>query len=435
MKLNWFSPLPPDHTEIANVTARMLPALAKAFDLSVYTERAQWSESLNAVCQIEHFKAHALDWKKLHHGGIPVYHIGNNIHFHGEIIHAARKCPGIVVLHDLRLHETIMNFCLYKGAGRTGYFDILHKYGGPEAVDLGIRYLEEHQPDIATISGQYPLFEYVLENAIGVITYNPLNVPPVRKATPAPVLYSPLPFLSKAELQPRISRAKRHDGVYKILIFGFLGGPNRRLRPFLEAFSKSEVQSSFEILLAGKYPEADLKAWIKELGIGDRVTLKGFLSDDDLDGLLRESDLTINLRWPSMGESSATLLRVWNYSLPSLVTDTAFYSTLPSEVVAFVDPQEEERDILKHLSAFSDNPEPYFEMGLKGRGLLESQHSVEASIDHLKSFLPEVVRWQGNVQAQTFGINLAGDFLSDYPEGPVKTALVQSCADEIATWS
>ena len=62
MKLNWFSPIPPDHTEIANVTARMIPALAKAFDLNVYTERENWPQALDTFCDIKSFKAHGLNW-------------------------------------------------------------------------------------------------------------------------------------------------------------------------------------------------------------------------------------------------------------------------------------------------------------------------------------------------------------------------------------
>ena len=46
MKINWFSPLPPDHTEIANYTARLLPALERKFDTTVWTATKKWLTGL-----------------------------------------------------------------------------------------------------------------------------------------------------------------------------------------------------------------------------------------------------------------------------------------------------------------------------------------------------------------------------------------------------
>ncbi|HKJ91032.1 MAG TPA: hypothetical protein VJ960_07860, partial [Oceanipulchritudo sp.] len=286
MKLSWFSPLPPAHTEIGNVTGRMLPALASAFDLTVYTEAPAWDPDLDRHCPITTFGSETIDWKTLNLSGLPVYHIGNNIHFHGEIIKVARRCPGTVVLHDLALHETILNLCLRKGSGRAGYFDILHKYGREPAVRAGRAFLDEGAGDTNQLSVEYPLFEYVLENAVGVITHNPLNAAFVRKASGAPVLYAPLPFLDRGRMAPPVVRAPRESEPYRILIFGFLGSDNRRLHPFLKALSECAASGRFTLTLAGKYDEKKVKSWIQNLGLSGRTTLRGFVSDGELDALL-----------------------------------------------------------------------------------------------------------------------------------------------------
>jgi len=435
MKLSWFTPLPPDHTEIGNYSARMLPSLTSAFDLEIFTETGNWESSLGAYCPVHTFCAANMDWKALNLAGMPVYHIGNNIHFHGEIILAARKCPGIVVMHDLAIHETILNLCLLKGRGRPAYFEILHRYGGEEAEEAGKAFLEQREVDANKLSADFPLFEYVLENAAGIITHNPLNADILERFTPAPILYAPLPYTIRAEMRPEIRRSRRDGEPYRILIFGFLGSTNRRLQPFLEAFSRLLVRDRFSITLAGIYPDAEVKNWIQILGLTRHVNLAGYVTDAALDNLLAESDLAMNLRWPSRGESSATLLRIWNHSLPSLVTDTAFYATLPRDCVSFVRPEHEAEDITMHLQDFAENPEPYFARGLRGRALLESQNSVEAFIESLQDFLPEVEKWRSNVYLLQFGRRLASRHLSTYPDEAARSVLAGKCAGEITTWA
>jgi glycosyltransferase involved in cell wall biosynthesis len=435
MKLNWFSPLPPAHTDIANFTTRLLPCLKREFALELYTENTTWEPLIETQCPVTGFSSDNLDWKKLNLGGTPVYNVGNNIHFHAEVIRAARKCPGIIVLHDLSMHETVLNLCLLKEGGRARYFEILHKFGGEKALSAGKRFLDEEGADRDRFSIEYPLFEHIIENALGVVTHNPVNMEALASVTTAPVLYTPLPFVEKGLMAPPIKREARVSEPYKILIFGFLGGKNRRLRPFLEALATSRVRDRFSLTIAGKYPEHEVRGWIREVGLARQVNLRGYISDAELDELLRDSDLVPNLRWPSFGESSGTLMRIWNFSLPSLVTNTGFYSTVPAETVAHVDPVNEIEDIQRHLEAFVRDPHSYFSMGIAGRQHLERHHSAEGYVKHLKAFLPEVERQRPHIYPQIFGRNLANNYLADYPDPSARHALLSRCSSELADWS
>jgi glycosyltransferase involved in cell wall biosynthesis len=435
MKISWFSPVPPDHTDIANYTMRLMPVLVRAFDTEVYSESKTCDDQLKALCPVNHFTAERIDWKALNRGGIPVYHIGNNIHFHAEIIKACRMCPGIVVMHDLSIHETILNLCLKHGYGKVEYFSILNRFGGKNAVNMGKAFLEEKTGDTNQLSASYPLFEYVLNSARGVIAHNPQIISKLQTFCKAPIMYAPLPYKCKADICDPVDRRERKRQVYKIVIFGYLGSSNRRLRPFLEAFAKSGCADAFEITLAGKYSDSDLKTWIKPLGISFRIKRLGFLSDDDLDELLRDSDLCINLRWPSRGEASGTLLRTWDQSLPVLVTHTDFYSTLPKDIVAFVDPEKETEDIIHHLKAFAQNPNPYFELGLNARKHLYEEHSADVFTEHLRNFIPVVHESRGQSYPQIFGQTLTQQFLVDYPDPAARESLLKSCAKEVSLWT
>ena len=434
MKISWFSPLPQDHTEIANYTARLLPALNRHFETEIWTSTEDYDEELGGLSGIQAFDYSSMDWKRLNLGGIPVYHIGNNIHFHGEIIRVAQACPGIVVLHDLAMHETAMNLCLYRGHGRPEYFDILYRHGGKEAVELGRRFLDKREIDTNELSTRYPLFEYVISNARGIITHNPLSIGALRACSPAPVMYAPLPYVRRSELREPVKRRARADEPYRIIMFGFLGSSNRRLKPFLEAFSSCKCKDRYHVSIAGKYPEKDVRQWIRKLSLENHVTTHGFVTEEFLETLLTESDLCINLRWPSRGESSATLLRIWNHSLPAIVTDTDYYSTLPKDAVVTVDPANELDDIRTCLDDFANDPAPYFEKGLAARQRLEREHSTDAFAQFLMDFLPMVEASKGIAHAQAAGKAIANRFLSGYPDPVERQRLTAVCAGEISRW-
>lgn len=435
MKLALFTPLPPAHTEIGNVSARLIPMLAEHFELTVFSETHKFDPNLNEFARIIPFSCDNLDWKSVHLAGTPLYQIGNNFHFHSEIIKAARLNPGIVVLHDLCLHETLLNIALYKGKGRAEYFSMMVRYGGQKGTDLARQLIDLEDSKKHALATEYPLFEAIVENAIGVITHNPANISHIHTATHAPLQYAPLPYLSSAQIAPKIERSPKPKGQpYEILIFGFLGSDNRRLIPFLQALQASGVKNSYRVTIAGKYDGKLIKRKVKELGLTKHVSFRGFVSDTELDSLLKTCDLVPNFRWPSRGESSATQLRIWNFSLPSLVTNTAYYATLPSEAVSFVDPDNEREDMIRHLVQFAKDPTPYFAKGQYGHSVLIRDHTIEAFIHRLKTFIPGTAQFAGKIFPLTWSNTLAGTHLDNYPDTHMRQYLKQRCASEISNW-
>ena len=118
-----------------------------------------------------------------------------------------------------------------------------------------------------------------------------------------------------------------------------------------------------------------------ELGLTRLVTLHGFVSNAALDHALERSDLAINLRNPTMGEVSASQLRIWQHALPSLVTDDGWYATLPRDTVATIRRAAAQEDILFHLGNFLAEPEAYRQIGRNGCAYVKRHHTIGAYVD------------------------------------------------------
>ena len=63
------------------------------------------------------------------------------------------------------------------------------------------------------------------------------------------------------------------------------------------------------ILVGEPHPEFPIEPMIRTLGLSAHVRVLGFAPIEDFVGYLAACDIVLNLRYPTVGESSGTLLR------------------------------------------------------------------------------------------------------------------------------
>ena len=113
------------------------------------------------------------------------------------------------------------------------------------------------------------------------------------------------------------------------------------------------------------WDSAYVRTQIQTLGLQGVVKLHGFVPAEELDAALATAHLAVNLRNPTMGESSFSQLQIWDHALPTLVSQVAWYAKLPENAVAFVRSEHEVLDIQRHLNAFIADPDRFSEMGMR----------------------------------------------------------------------
>lgn len=379
-RICWFSPLPPDRTDIANYTVRLLPALTAMFHVELWTETAMSDETRQSLhergAEVVSFQRDAIAWQRLNYADAVVYNVGNDARFHRGIVMAAQRHPGIVIQHDPVIHELVAGVHQPKQ-----YIDVLRRIHGPEAGEAGTARLrgEAGAMSIGELADRWPLFGYTTENALAVITHNAHWVERMQARTPlGKVTYLPIPYLPAKEIAAQMRRVGDVSGrPVRLLLFGFLG-QNRRLYSALEAVATHPQRDRFELHIAGTSP--DEEAFWREahrLNFADRVQWRGFVEEDMLQYLLNSSDLTFNLRWPSKGEASGSQMRIWNHCLPSLNTPVGWYAQQPPATMNMVREDHEIEDIQHHLTAFLAAPADYYQRAVKGWEHLRAVHTAE----------------------------------------------------------
>jgi glycosyltransferase involved in cell wall biosynthesis len=403
MKLNWFSPLLPAKSGIANYTSHLLPALAARAEVTLWTDQAEWEPALEAHARVRTYQAQHVSWREANEAAMSIYHLGNNAVFHRSIWELSCQHPGIVVLHDLRLQHFFGGVYLVEGKAAE-YLTAMSRYYGDAGYNAGVSLLRGTL-SIEYMAERFPLTPLALDNAMGVLVHNREAVADLQRRNRWPVVYAPLPYPATPRRSPAGAETYYKywvQGPYRLIVFGHIG-PARRLNSLFEALAGHPQREQFRLDLLGDiWDIAAVETQIHSRGLQDLVRLHGFVSEAALDQALASAHLAVNLRYPTMGETSYCQLRIWNHALPSLVTPMGWYATIPEDAVDFVRPEHEVQDLQDHLSALRANPTRYAAKGENGRRLLERCHTPEAYAQTIIDCATELQR--GRARALAYGL-------------------------------
>ncbi len=366
-RLNLFSPLPPVPSEIGNHTLTVAAALREVAEVALWTPQAETPDTGLDLPVVQYDPA-AMDWPRLNRADANIYNLGNNATFHRAIFDVARQAPGILVLHDTRLQHFFARYSETPGAGRAFYLDAMRRCHGPQAMADAQRWLAG-EATLDELVERYPMALAGLDPALAAVVHNRGEQQALAAQTRVPVAYLPLAF--KAGPPPERGPP---NSTLRLVVFGFLG-PNRRLGPILDVIAALPDPEVRLDIYGGLDDPDPIDRQIATLGLVGRVRRHGFVPAAELQGALARADLAINLRYPSMGEASASQLRIWDAGLPSVVTRTGWYATLPDDAVFFVEPEREAETLRTHLEALRRDPARFRAAGQRSRALLEEQHA------------------------------------------------------------
>jgi len=433
LKINWFSPLPPARSGIAHFTMQVLPLLAKRREVALWTDQDQVSPEVQRIARVTRYTPDDPPWRKINDGAISIYHLGNQPDLHGGIWQVSVRQPGIVVLHDLCLHDFFFMLWIHYKKDRVSYLAALERWYGEEGRQAGQAFCAGGI-GAESMAQRFPLTREAVQGALGVITHSRGALEGLGEAPGCPVAALSFPYAAAGESRYREWMAARSAvprPPYRLVVFGYLSR-NRRLGAVLDALAGFNAREQFRLEICGQlWDEANTRTQIERLGLSSLVKLRGFLPEPLVEQKLSTADLAINLRYPSMGEASLSQLQFWDYGLPTLVTRTGWYASLPEDATAFVRPEHEVEDIQSHLRAFLADPGAFRAMGERGRQSLE-HNDPEKYVDAMTQFAAMALRRSPLVTALALAGRVGND-LSAWLHPAASAYLLDRASQEIVT--
>jgi glycosyltransferase involved in cell wall biosynthesis len=379
MNISWFSPLDAESSEIARYSAQLLPSLEKfatvaAMDDGTGAAPPAWWRPQAGEVNPEPGVA-----------PMPIYHIGNNP-LHLPIYGRSLEEPGLVVLHDLSLVDLARHLSHQLELPEL-WKDLMCRQYGDEVRALVDR-SEKSVADYNEMVSRYPLFQPFVSGAMGVVVHSRYARDALQRLLPpdTPLVHLNLPAAAPAATMERRERS----GPLRFVFCGHVG-PNRRLVEFMEAWGQLASPERISLDLFGNISNnRQLLQYAESFGVAGYIRFRGYVSDAELDQALHSSDFAINLRWPTMGEASASQLRYWSAALPTLVSDVGWYGELPDDAVCKITVANEAADLRALLEDALAEPGRYRQVGQRGWEQLRSAHSTDRYAEEIVSMAQQL---------------------------------------------
>jgi glycosyltransferase involved in cell wall biosynthesis len=286
-----------------------------------------------------------------------IYHFGNNPD-HVFLIDLFLRYPGVAVVHDATLHYLVE----LADAAMPGFFDAQLLRECPQSAPA-LRKLWRHpQMKRGVDFQQVPLLSW-LEHAPAIVVHSRFAARIVSGLLPRVKLHVIPHFAYQAppDLPYRAAQARARLGLGPddIILAGVgFATRNKQYEAILRALANlpAPLRGRVWLIIGGELrrEEIDIPTLAAQMGVGAQVRCLGYLDEPAMLGLLAASDLLLNLRYPSFGESSGVLARALGLGCLVAVTNSGAYAELPDDIciklAARADPSAELTSLITRLA-------------------------------------------------------------------------------------
>ncbi|UVH56617.1 glycosyltransferase [Variovorax paradoxus] len=378
-RLAYVSPLPPERSGISNYSAELLPELAKFYDIELVTDlkaidRRELSKSF-PLRSVEWFRHNASAFDRV------LYHFGNS-EFHQHMFSLLEEIPGTVVLHDFYL-SGIQAHRESVGGEAFAWTRALYESHGYGAVAERAK-----AADTADVIFKYPCNFDVLRLASGVIVHSPYSLELARqwfgsKSTDNWTLI-PLLRVMPESIDEARRRARTELGLddyqFMVCAFGLLG-PTKLNHRLLDAWLQSSLATDPKCRLVfvgendkGRYG-AQLEQVVARRDRAAQVSITGWVDSATFQRYLSSTDVAVQLRTLSRGETSAAVLDALGRGVATVVNANGSMAYLPSDAVVMLPEEFSDEALIKALENLRQSPPTARALGEKGKELISTAHA------------------------------------------------------------
>jgi glycosyltransferase involved in cell wall biosynthesis/uncharacterized protein YbaR (Trm112 family) len=381
-QVQWMTPLPPLRTGISRYSRDLLRAVDGLWNVLVVLEGGS---ELGEYSTVREIPARRLA------DDLPlVIQIGNS-EFHRTAFRVGRERRGILVLHDVVLHHALLAASIRNGNARDYWRELQLRYGAI-GQRVGRELLLGKSPENLS---DFPLSELYIEWAKLTLVHSHYARALVERFCPgAAVEQIPMGVPIPAPIDRSRARAALGLADSNFIVASITHvNPNKRLPVVLRAMRKLVARlPEAQLILAGTGSDSlEIKHEVRQLGLESHVAAWGYVDEARASLLAFASDACVNLRHPSTGETSASLLRLLAAGLPVLVTDGDASSELPAGVGLPVPVDRFEAEMVAEI-LWSLSQDDVFRAasGRQAREYVIARHGIGAAVDGYRSAIESV---------------------------------------------
>ena len=262
-----------------------------------------------------------------------IYNIGNNPWYHSYMVDAMEDNPGYIILHDYVLYYLTVGV----HQRRCDLFQTIYTLEGVQGINTVKDSIKQrHEPDLllhTSIASELHMNQEVIMMSKGVLVHSSYTKDLVNRKYPEkPCCKIDLINMSLTEASRDYQDYK--NNCYKIPEDAFVIGSVGFIAPTkqnelccktVRLYNQTHSAKIYYLMIGeGTYVDRYL----------DRYIIKtDFLNTEDYLCAIERCNLILNLRYPTNGETSATLIQCMGKGKACIVTDIGWFKEIPDDSV------------------------------------------------------------------------------------------------------
>jgi len=325
-RIAWFTPIDSSPRGIPCHRTALLAKLGERYTIDRFIDGLPGLE--NAPPRT--FSAYDFVWKQIRHPyDLTIYDVADSCHYDFVWPYLVRY-PGLVILHDERLHRSRSAMLLTRGLDDAyrAEFHYDHPEADPDMAELGVAGL------LGETSELWPMRRVVIESSRLAVAPNAWVARTLKTEASHDRLTVVEPGAPKVASSPELRERTRslHGIDSDAVVFAMFGQltPDRRVDQVWSALALlRHEQPPLHLLICGEANEMQRDA-LRRLGITDLVTWPIGAKASDPSEVLAAADVCVALEWPSRRDATTSLIESLAAAKPAIVTDLADRVDIPA---------------------------------------------------------------------------------------------------------
>ncbi len=381
-KLLYASPFWPIKSGISEYSHNLVTALSSLWDITLLTDDYDISDETMRKYPSVRYK------QGKHYTGFDavLYNFGNQPDYHGYMVSALKNNPGYVIMHDYSLYYLTVGV----GEKEDDLFRSIYRNSGVSGIRTVQDALQRNPVgsllELKELSAVLPLNRDVLMMAKGVFTHSFYTKKLVEREYPhVPVQVINLlcgdldQWFDGSEKSIAAKLWGIPEDAFVVTAAGFIA-PTKQNTLACKAVKQYNMSHHGKIyyLMAGEGNDAD--------GYLDNHCIKtGFVPNEDLAHAIARGDVVFNLRYPTNGETSATLVQAMQAGRICVTTDIGWFGELPDDVVIKVRPDVTPEELVALIERIRIGE--FTELGRRAKEYVLREYAPERIAETITDFI------------------------------------------------
>ncbi|WP_019122721.1 glycosyltransferase [Brevibacillus massiliensis] len=375
-----FSPVPPIQSGVADLQERILPDLAQYYDCDIFIDDGYTPSLSISPGSVQVYNHRSFPELASRYNAI-IYQMGNHT-YHQYMVPYLRSHSGIVIMHEANVHGMSIMSTLGRQDVQT-YYQVLSENFGSRAQEILTGVLSGSIPNPHE---RFMINKYYVAGARHVVVHNQYTYDIFVKEGVPNVTISRLPVSLQAH------SSQRQDSRFVFASFGFLG-PQKHIDKVIRCLKKlvdSGCSNVYYHVIGLCEPGylSQLVSLVQTLQLESRVTFFGYVPNEERHRHISGTDVAVNIRYPTCGESSASLLDTLSHGIPTIVSDIGSFREFPDEVVKKIPagPDDEQALFESMLLLYRDR-NLRTRMSQCAKEYIDRHHSINHYVQHLRRLI------------------------------------------------